>query len=177
MEWMDKEHALRQVVLEMERKADEMGWDGPPVLIDVVIWEEPEQNETVTSVETQPLAYGEHPIDMMKQCFDEGWRPQAFIVIAEGNRTMQAEEAMLMPEWETLPELVRENWRDVMMQFPPNAMEPFVVEVRTAMYVDNEHEWLLIRNRGQEPEWLDGDDQGEMIEMARRVIAGRDPLV
>ncbi len=175
MEWMmDADQAIRQVVVDLEERADEIGWDQPPILIDVRVNLE---DGDVMNIETDPIAFGEHPIDMMKGCFDEGWRPMALLVIAEGNRTMQVEEAMLMPEWENLPELVRKNWRDVMMQFPPTAMEPFCVEVRTALYVDAGHEMMLIRDRGGQPSWLDGEDSGQIVEVARNVIRGVEPLV
>ena len=174
MDWMiDADQALRQVVVDLEQRTDDSGWDQPPVLIDVRM----NMDGDVLNVETDPIAFGEHPIDMLKTHFDAGWRPMGILLFAEGFRTMQADEAMVVPEWESLPQTVKEHWRHVMLQFPPSQMHPFVVEVRTVLYVDAEREWMLIRDRDKQPEWVEGEDDGEIVKVARRVVAGLEPLV
>ena len=161
---------VRRMMLELEEKTESLGWDAPPILIEV--------RETDDMLTTWPVASSGHPVDMMVETFRNGWRPSALVIIAEGTRTMVEDEAVLLSEWEDVPEYVKENWLDVIRMFTPSEMKPFVIEVRTVLYVDaQDRELMLIRDRGQEPRWINGEDVGQISQVARDVVRGVQPLV
>jgi hypothetical protein len=155
----------RSLVLTLEEGMEKTGWDAPPMLIEV------------RGNEVGLVGAGEHPVVMMVELFQRGWRPEKIVVAAESYRTMQFDEASMLPEWNTLPTEMKQSWVNTMLTVPPSQMKPFVVEMRTVAFVSQDVELMLVRDRGGLPEWAKRLDGGVVTDAARAVVRGVAPQV